>query len=82
MLEVPAAGDGSDPLATKIPDILLEEPVVNEEDRPTLGDQTVNSLLGFTSKALEILNEFETSPKNAFKTYFPDAYNDLFPTNP
>lgn len=69
-------------LETKIPDILLEEPVVNEEDRPTLRNQTVTSLLGFTSKALEILNEFETSPIKAFQKYFPDACDDLFPTNP
>lgn len=69
-------------LKTKIPDILLEEPVVNEEDRPTLGDQTVNSLLGFTSKALEIIGKFEDNPAAAFEEYFPDAYDDLFPTNP
>lgn len=47
-------------LETKIPDILLEEPVVNEEDRPTLGDQTVNSLLDLTSTALERIQQVET----------------------
>ena len=71
-------------LDTEIPDILLDETDRPEEGetRPTLRNQTVTSLLGFTSKALEILNEFETSPIKAFQKYFPDAYNDLFPTNP
>lgn len=71
-------------LDTEIPDILLDETDRPEEGetRPTLRNQTVTSLLGFTSKALEILNEFETSPIKAFQKYFPDAYDDLFPTNP
>lgn len=71
-------------LDTEIPDILLDETDRPEEGetRPTLRNQTVTSLLGFTSKALEILNEFETSPIKAFQKYFPDAYNVLFPTNP
>lgn len=77
VLDVSAAADGSDPLATKIPDILLEEPVVNEEDRPTLGDQTVNSLLGFTSKALEIIGKFEDNPAAAFEEYFKSQYDEF-----
>lgn len=64
-------------LETKIPDILLEEPVVNEEDRPTLGDQTVNSLLGFTSKALEIIGKFEDNPAAAFEEYFNSQYDEF-----
>ncbi len=64
-------------LETKIPDILLEEPVVNEEDRPTLGDQTVNSLLGFTSKALEIIGKFEDNPAAAFEKYFKSQYDEF-----
>ena len=61
--DVSAAADGSDPLATEIPDILLEEAdrPAEGETRPTLGDMSISGLLDLTVRALETIQKIENS---------------------
>lgn len=63
VLDVSAAADGSDPLATEIPDILLDEAdrPAEGETRPTLGDMSISDLLDLTVRALETIQKIENS---------------------
>lgn len=63
VLDVSAAADGSDPLATEIPDILLDEAdrPAEGETRPTLGDMSISELLDLTVRALETIQKIENS---------------------
>lgn len=65
VLEVPVSADGSDPLATEIPEILLSG------TKKTLGDMAIKDLLDLTTRALELIQQLENNPKFDWGDFLP-----------
>lgn len=65
VLEVPVSADGSDPLATEIPEILLSD------TKKTLGDMAIKDLLDLTTRALELIQQLENNPKFDWGDFLP-----------